>query len=507
MPNSAGLYLGYDFVDLILLSNGKGVSKIVKNIRAFLNEDASPTAPKDRAQALSAAVKKAFDSAKTAIGPVNFSLPQEEIMIRHFKMPYLPESERASGVKFEAQRYLPFKMEETISDFYITEESKQERAMDTFFVAVNKDAMNKNISLLKEAGVKVNIVDIASIALLRVLSYCKKLKTDQAVVVIYVEKNIRGSVIIAKDRGAYLSREVNPSASKAVFFENILNNIKLSVDYYKRETKEVLVSEILLCGDGELSELQIYLKENIEAIPLEIIELAAEIEGLNDLSRKQLIAIGLAMASFEKPKPRINLLAETSAGASSKDLIKEYKPLIIEGVALFVVLTLLQFLGSLSLNAEKKKTLALKTQKAGILRGVNPDSSQEELLNMETTMQSQVNFMKTLAGANRLYVTKKLNVLGKLIPDGAWVESFSFVDEVEKRRELVIAGMIYSAQKNEAEKADKMLADMKASQDFREGLDDIKLSSLTKTAVEGKDAMSFLVECSSKPLNSSGLME
>lgn len=506
MPNSAGLYLGFDFVDLVILSDGKGIPKIVKNVRTFLNEDVAPASPRDKAQALAAAIKKALDSAKVVTGPVSFSLPQEEVMIRHFRMPYLPEQERPNGVKFEAQRYLPFKIEETISDFYITEESKQERAMDAFFVAVNKDAMNRNVSLLKEAGAKVNIIDISSIALLRILSYCKKLKTDQAVVVVYVEKNIRGSIIIAKDRGVYLSREVNPSASKAVFFENILNNIKLSVDYYKRETKEVLVSEVLLCGDGELAELKIYLKENIETMPLEIAELAAEIEGLNDLSRRQLIALGLAMASFEKPRPRINLLGEKAGGASPAD-IKEYKPLIIEAVAVFLILAFLHFLGSLSLNAEKKKILALKTEKMGILRNVNPDSSEEELLNLETTVQGQAAFMKNLTGENRLYVTKKLNILGRLIPDGAWVESFDFSDEVGEKRTLVIAGMIYSDQQNEAEKADKMLADMKASEDFRWGFEDIKLSSLTKTSVDGKDVLSFLIECSSKPLRSSGLIE
>jgi Tfp pilus assembly PilM family ATPase len=506
MPNSAGLYLGYDFVDLIIMGETKGVPRILKTARTFLYEDIPPDAPKDRTKALAVAVKKALDSIKIPVGSVNFSLPQEEVMIRHFRMPYLPESERSSGVKFEAQRYLPFKIEETISDFYITGESKQERSLDIFFAAVNKDAMNKSVSLLAETGAKANIIDIASIALLRLLSYCRKLKTDQTIVVVYVEKNIRGSVIIVKEKSVYLSREVNPSASKAVFFENILNNIKLSVDYYKRETKEVIVSEILLCGDGELSELKIYLKENIETVPLDIAEITAEIEGLNDLSRKQLIAIGLAMASLEKPRPKINLLGTAPKGASKADL-KEYKPVIIEGAALFVILAMLQFLGGLGVSAERKKLDALKTRKAGILKNINPDTPQEQLLGKEGDLQRQVAFMRELVGENRLYVTKKLNALGGLLPDGAWVESFAFDDELGRERRFSVKGMIYSAEQNEGQKADKMLADMKASADFREGFEDVTLSSFTKTSVDGRDVMSFVIECNSKPLNSSGLME
>lgn len=506
MPNSAGLYIGYDFVDLVVLGDGKGVPKIVKNARAFLYEGSASDAQKDKTQALASAVKKVFGAAKISAGPVNFSLPQEEVMIRRFRMPYLPEAERASGVKFEAQRYLPFKTEETMSDFYITEESKQGRTMEAFFVAVNKEVMNKQLSLLKEAEVKVNIVDIASVALLRVLAYCKKLKGDQTVVVVYMEKNVKGSVIIAKDKGVYLSREVNPSTSKAVFFENILNNIKLSVDYYKRETKEVLVNEILICGDGELSELEIYLKENMENTPLQIVELAAEIEGLNDLSKKQLIAVGLAIASFEKPRPKINLLSGISKGVPTTD-ISEFKPVIIEAVALFVILALLQILGNVTVNSARKKASQLKSQKAAILKDINPDSSQEELLTMESSMTAQLNFLKGLVGEDRFFMTQKLNVLGKLLPQGAWVESLEFSDEISKARTLNIKGVIYSEEKKEADKADKMFADMKASKDFCAGLEDIKLSSLTKTSVYDKDAMSFLIECSSKPLKSAGVLD
>jgi hypothetical protein len=67
--------------------------------------------------------------------------------------------------------------------------------------------------------------------------------------------------------------------------------------------------------------------------------------------------------------------------------------------------------------------------------------------------------------------------------------------------------MIYSADRKEADKADRMLLDMKESADFYRGLEDIKLSSLTKALAYDKDVISFLVECSGKPLKSSGLLE
>jgi Tfp pilus assembly PilM family ATPase len=506
MANFTGLYLGLDFIDLVVIDETKGVFKVVNSNRIMLyDEPLLELDKRDKVAAMSIAVKKVLEATRGNIGPINFGLPQEETMVRHFRMPYLPEAERSSAVKFEAQKYLPFKIDDTISDFYIKEESKHERIMDAIFVAVNKEAMKKYLGLFKESGIKLNIVGVAPIALLRLISQYTTFAEGQTQVVVYIEKNIKGGVIISKDKNVYLSREVSASSSKGAFFENILNNIRLSVDYYKRETKEVTISEILICGDGELTQLQAHLKESVGNIPVNIFQLTDELGGLNETSRKQLMAIGLAMASLDKPRPRINLLTQLPTAVVSKGF-KEYRPLIIEGVALLLVLAMLKISGNIMLDLAKKKVTTLKAQKAAIIKGISPDTPQEELRNMEKRIGSQIGFLNDLAGENRFFLTKKLNRLGSVLPPGAWVESFQFADEVDRTRKLGINGLIYSSQKNEETAiANKILVNMKGVEDFYSNFEDIKLGSLERAVAYEKEVLSFSVECTGKPLQSSGI--
>jgi|GEM_PF-4069079 len=503
MPNFTGLYVGSDFVDLVVLNNARGTPQVVASVRRFLYEENMPPDKKDKNTALPIAVKKAVEALKVSAGLLGFGLSQDEVMIRRFRMPYLAESERSNAVKFEAQKYLPFKMDDTISDFYITDEAKQLKTLEALFAAANKQTIHKYTALFEDIKtVKLGVIDTTSLALIRILSYCKKVGGSQAQLVVYLERDARVIVAIAKNKEAYLAREINFSTSKAVFFENILNNIRLSVDYYKRETKEIFINEMVICGEGDLVELEIYLKDNIEGIITQTFNLTNEIYGLNDLSRKQLIATGIALALFEKPRPKINLLAKEAKAADLKD-VKEYKPVIIEGAILIILLALLQIAGSMKIGLANRKMAELKSQKIAIgIKEIMPDSSQEGLLNAEAKAKREIDFFKNLVGGNRFYLTNKLNKLGGFLPGGAWIESFSFTDEIDGARALDINGMIYSEEGDAVGVINKMLADMRNSKDFSFGFADIKLNSLEKTGAYGKELFTFSIKCSGQPLKS-----
>ncbi|MCX5716099.1 MAG: pilus assembly protein PilM, partial [Candidatus Omnitrophica bacterium] len=313
-----GLYIGADFADLVVMSFLKGKPQIIKTARSPLFEGQT------------AGISRVFDAAGQKRSNVNTCLPQGEIMLRRFIMPYLIPQERMTAVKFEAQKYIPFKLDDVISDFYVTSENKVAMSMDVLFAAANKQATEKNLQVFKDLSITLNVLDIMPVALIRVMSLSDKWGSRQeSKAVVHVEKDSRGSIIIIKDDQPYLVREIAPSSSKEVFFTNMLNNLRLSVDYFKRETKETGIEKILICGEGDLAGAELYLKENASVDRVEVLELKDEIAGLNELSRKQLIAAGLAMSGFEKPKPKINLLTRVPKAGMPRQ-IRDYKPLIIE---------------------------------------------------------------------------------------------------------------------------------------------------------------------------------
>jgi len=501
----AAIYFGVDFVDLIILGGSKAKPKVIKSARAPIYTGPSDAGQKDKIALFPPAIKKAFEMSGIKTKAVNFGLPQDEVIVRRFRMPYLPDAERSNAVQFEAQKYLPFKLDNTISDFCVTKESKPQKSMDVLFVAASKQVMTKYETLFKELKIGLSIIDTVSTALLRILSACNKIKEDKTTVVVYAEKNSRGSIAIIRGGNIYLVRELGALTSKDTFLENILNNVRVSIDYYKRETKEVGINNILICGDVGLKELEAYLKENIASTPIETFSLKDEIDGLSEISKKQMIAIGLAMASFEKPSPGINLAISAPKGAVAKGLM-QYKPLVIEGVAFFLALALLQVFMSMNLQGYKKRKAQLRAERMTIASGVNPDISHMQLGSIEDENRLRAGFFKSLAGEDRMFLTRKLNNLGRLLPKGGWIRAFQFTDEINKARNLNIRGIIYSQDRNEPILANKMLVDMKALKDFYFGFKDIKLSSLRREPFYTQEVLAFSVDCVGQPLDSSGVL-
>ncbi len=505
MAFSAGLYIGIDFIDLVFLDGSRERPRFIKSVRVPIYEDNVPEESRERMAFVVPAIRKALDIAALKIKGINFAMPQDEVIVRRFSMPIIPADERPTAVRFEAQRYLPFKLDETISAFYVASESRTTKTMDAVFVAVNKQAISKYSDLFSDLKITINILDVVPVALLRVLGKGDAFTSDKTKVIIYIEKEMRGSVIIVKERDVYLVREIGASPSKERFLENILNNLRLSIDYFKRETKEVDVNDIIICSDAKISELETFLKENIASAAIEVFSLTNEIEGITELGKRQMAAIGLAMGSFEKPVPKINLALQLSNKIMNFEII-EFKPLLIEAGAIIVSLVVIQLFGSVHLMVAKKKMEEIKKHKMSLLKGVALDASQEELGNLERNVTDRLNFLKSEVGEDRLFLTKKLSLLGSILPEGTWIESLQFSNAVDKERSLLIVGMIYSQNRSGTEIANKIVSDMKASKEFMTGFDDIKLNSVGRTSAYGKDVLSFSIGCSSPVVSSAGVL-
>ncbi|MEI8176468.1 MAG: pilus assembly protein PilM, partial [Candidatus Omnitrophota bacterium] len=500
MSRSAGIYIGADFVDLAVVEHLKERTKVVASVRVPIAEEAGTPENADKLSRIIPAIKKAVELSGQKLARVNFAVPQNEVIIRRFIMPIIPVEERAGAVRFEAQRYLPFKLDDTLSAFYVAAESKTAKNMEVVFVAVNRQVVTNYSNILGKAHLGIQIMDIVPVALLRVFSSVAGVIGEKSKAIVYIEKGMRGSIIIVKEREIYLVREVAVAPSPEAFHANILNNLRLSIDYFKRETKEVDINTILVCADEGTVELEAFLADNIALAQIERFSPEQGIDGLNELSRKQSIAIGIAMGAFERPVPKVNLAGELPSSLIKKS-IKEYKPLIIEGIALILGIAVLQIVANVNLSLAQKKVEDLRMEKASMVGGISPESTQEELRALESRLSSQISFLKNLAGENRFFLTKKLSVLGAFFPEGAWIESCQFADEIDKERSFTLKGLVYSPAQNEPTIANKILVDMKASPVFTNGLKEIKLGSLERFSAYDKNLLQFSIECTGSVLH------
>lgn len=87
------------------------------------------------------------------------------VIIKRVSLPDMSEEELSESIKFEAEQYIPFDIEDVNLDFQILGPREEPGQMDVILVAVKKDIINDYISVVNEAGLNCIIVDVNSFAL------------------------------------------------------------------------------------------------------------------------------------------------------------------------------------------------------------------------------------------------------------------------------------------------------------------------------------------------------
>ena len=87
------------------------------------------------------------------------------VIIKRVSMPQMSEDELDESIRFEAEQYIPFDIEDVNLDFQILGPAEEDNMMDVIIVAVKKDKINEYVSVVKEAGLNPVIVDVDAFAL------------------------------------------------------------------------------------------------------------------------------------------------------------------------------------------------------------------------------------------------------------------------------------------------------------------------------------------------------
>lgn len=87
------------------------------------------------------------------------------VIVKRVSLPDMSEDELYESIKFEAEQYIPFDIDDVNLDFQILGPKEEPGQMDVILVAVKKDIINEYLSVIKEAGFNCQIVDVNSFAL------------------------------------------------------------------------------------------------------------------------------------------------------------------------------------------------------------------------------------------------------------------------------------------------------------------------------------------------------
>ena len=120
----------------------------------------------DKRAALIQAARKAMDDANINAKHCVSAISGESIIVRYIQLPKMPEDELRNALRWEAEEYIPFHIDEVNLDSVILGESTEQGKLDVLLIAAKKDMVNEHTELIKSLGLTPTIVDVDSFAFL-----------------------------------------------------------------------------------------------------------------------------------------------------------------------------------------------------------------------------------------------------------------------------------------------------------------------------------------------------
>jgi type IV pilus assembly protein PilM len=210
------------------------------------------------------------------------------VIIKRVALPQMSEDELEESIRFEAEQYIPFDIEDVNLDFQILGPAEEDNMMDVLIVAVKKDKINEYVSVVKEAGLNPVIVDVDAFALENMYELNYEVKENENVALVNIGASMininilkGGTSVFTRDSSvggnlltealqkeftiSYANAEklkqgealegISPEDVAVVLnaaSEDIITEISRSFDYFRDTTNYENIDEIIVSGGSTL---------------------------------------------------------------------------------------------------------------------------------------------------------------------------------------------------------------------------------------------------------------
>lgn len=172
------------------------------------------------------------------------SLSGHSVIVKKVSLPQMTEYELAESIKWEAEQYIPFDINDVNMDFqilgtFVDPEGKPQ--MNVLLAAVKKDKLTEYTSLVIEAGLRPVIVDIDAFALENMYSINYDVREDETVSLINIGASLTNINILKGGMFAF-TRDVSIGGNR--YTETIQKELAISYEDAERAKKGEVIEGI-----------------------------------------------------------------------------------------------------------------------------------------------------------------------------------------------------------------------------------------------------------------------
>ena len=110
------------------------------------------------------AIREALSNAGVKAKDVCAAVSGHSVIVKKISLPAMTAEELEESIRWEAEQYIPFDVNEVNLDFQILRSGSGEGQMDVLLVAAKKDLVDDYVHVLGEAGLNPVVIDVAAFA-------------------------------------------------------------------------------------------------------------------------------------------------------------------------------------------------------------------------------------------------------------------------------------------------------------------------------------------------------
>lgn len=333
------LDIGSTFIKLVQLKGSKGNYQLMKFGMVPLPPEVIVEGAVMDAGRVVDAIKELLASQQVKTKDTVLSVSGSSVIIKRIAVADMTDEELSESIKWEAEQYIPFSIDDVNVDFQKIGAGAQEGQADVLLVAVKKDKINDYVNLVKEAGLEPVVLDVDAFALANM--YELNYEQEPGITALL---NIGASVMninILRDGASIFTRDITVGGNRytealqrefgltyedaekvkkgesvegadsgqvdgvmSSVTEDIVSETQRSLDFFRSTTGSEQVSRVLVSGGcARIGNFTSALAERIE-IPVEITNPFKNIKvdpkrfnplSLQEAGPQSAVAVGLAI--------------------------------------------------------------------------------------------------------------------------------------------------------------------------------------------------------------------
>ncbi|MCD5390671.1 type IV pilus assembly protein PilM [candidate division NPL-UPA2 bacterium] len=397
-----GLDIGTATVKLVELTSSRGGLRLID----FSCKEIEKREGEEEKEAISRTIRELFEEKKIKEERIISALPLSSVVVRNITFPFKEAEKIEKTIKFEAESYLPFPVEEAIIDFHITDESKGKET-EVLMVAVDKRRVREHLEVLHLAAVEpvVTALDVSAIFNTYCLGAAQEETGATAIIDMGAEKT---SVVVVsdgalsftraiaqggrnltrilaeeqgisfeeaeelkKERGLTASGESQPGAVIKRALEPLLKEMERTfISFQARSGKEV--EEIVLTGGAsQLPGLTEHLSDEL-GVGVSLYHLAKGVEHRLNPTSLSLICVGMGLALGGLGRGKLNFNFRKEEFSLRLDWARMRRHLILPAILAGGIVCLGIFGLLMDLHLKEKRYQTLNEKISTVLKETFP---------------------------------------------------------------------------------------------------------------------------------------